>query len=48
MNTQLSSASALIVAVAVGLPVVLVGMFGLQWWEARRDRRPARARRRRG
>jgi uncharacterized iron-regulated membrane protein len=46
MNTELSGATALVVAVVVGVPIVLAGMFGLQRWEARRDRRPARTRRR--
>jgi hypothetical protein len=40
--------TALIVAVAVGLPVVLVGLFALNRWEAMRDRRVARTATRRG
>ena len=34
--------TAVIVAVVVGLPVVLAGMFLLNRWEAMRDRRVAR------
>jgi hypothetical protein len=35
--------SALVMAVVVGVPVVIVGMFGLNWWDRVRDRRAARA-----
>jgi hypothetical protein len=35
--------SALVIAAVVGVPVVLVGMFGLNWWDRVRDRRVARA-----
>jgi hypothetical protein len=34
--------TAVIVAVVVGLPVVLIGMFALTRWEEMRDRRIAR------
>jgi len=34
--------SALLIAAVVGVPVVLIGMFGLNWWDRMRDRRRAR------
>jgi hypothetical protein len=34
--------SALVIAVVVGVPVVLAGMLGLNWWDRVRDRRAAR------
>lgn len=35
--------SALVMAIVVGVPVVLAGLFGLNWWDRMRDRRVARA-----
>jgi hypothetical protein len=46
VNSDLSTATAVIVAIVVGVPVVLAGLFGLHQWEIRRDRRAARAPRR--
>jgi hypothetical protein len=34
--------SAVFVAAVIGVPVVLAGMFGLNWWDRMRDRRRAR------
>ncbi len=34
--------SALVMAAVIGVPVVLVGLFGLNWWDGVRDRRRAR------
>jgi hypothetical protein len=38
-----AGSSALVMAVVIGVPVVIVGMFGLNWWDRVRDRRAARA-----
>jgi hypothetical protein len=35
--------SALVMAIVVGVPVVLVGLFGLNGWDRLRHRRVARA-----
>jgi hypothetical protein len=36
--------SPLVIAAVIGVPVVLVGLFGLNWWDRMRDRRRHRAR----
>ena len=38
-----AGSSALVMAVVIGVPVVLAGMFGLNWWDRVHDRRVARA-----
>jgi ABC-type phosphate transport system permease subunit len=46
MSSDYSAANALMVAVLIGLPVMVVGLFGLTWWERQRERRAARVSRR--
>jgi ABC-type phosphate transport system permease subunit len=43
MSSDYSAANAAMVAVLIGLPVMVVGLFGLTWWERQRERRMARA-----
>src|SRR3954468_20315706 len=47
MSGDYSAGNAVIVAVLVGLPVVVVGLFGLTWWERYQERRTARGESRR-
>jgi hypothetical protein len=42
MSGDYSAANALMVAVLIGLPVMVVGLFGLTRWERQRERRAAR------
>jgi hypothetical protein len=39
-----SGGSALFMAAVIGVPLVLVGLFALNWWDRMRDRRRRRAR----
>ena len=47
MSGDSSAANAVIVAVLVGLPVVVVGLFGMAWWERYQERRTVRGESRR-
>jgi hypothetical protein len=47
MSGEYSAADALMAAVLIGLPAMLVGLVGLTWWERVRERRTARAESRR-
>jgi hypothetical protein len=47
MSADYSAADALVVAVLIGLPVMVVGVFGLTWWERQRERWMARGSRQR-
>jgi hypothetical protein len=42
MGSDYSAASAVMVAVLIGLPLMAVGLFGLSWWERQREQRTAR------
>ena len=47
MSGDYSAANAVIVAVLIGLPVMVFGLFGMAWWERYSERRTARAESRR-